>query len=276
MSNKKYVVIETTSAEKYNEIVPHFLKYNIVCSLDFLSSEDLIAVLREHSELIKNDDGTATVISNLIIQQVEGNKVITKQVYTSKAEGYLSIEIPNQEPKPWGYDAQFIPNGLMTSYYQLKKRGLKISPRDMNIGQFLQDYIHYNTNSWTFKELKVSRPVDLEIDYHKILFDFFDLESQKNFIGYEFWKSVINAAVSGGLFIRESNTRKMNNYWWPVGAGLPMTSKPKDPIHEKTYLMHDVFHYLVPDLLYTGNTANRKNYEWSYTLHRVMTECFYC
>jgi hypothetical protein len=270
--SKKYVVLKTTSQEKFNEIRPHFLKYNIECRFDFLSINNPIAVLQEHSELSKHTDGTATVTSNLMVEQFEETELVTKKIYTSSVHGFLTNII---EPDAWGYDAKFIPDGIMTSYYQLKKKNLKISPRDINIGYFLQDFIHYTSNYWTFKELKVSRPVDLEVDYRQILFNFFDLDSQKGFIGYEFWKKVINAAVAGGVFIRASNTRKMNNYWWPAGnGGLPITNKPKDPIQEKTYMMHDIFHYLVPDLLYTGNVNNVKNYEWSYTLHRVMTECF--
>jgi len=282
--SKKYVILKTTSTEKLNEIRPHFLKYNIECTIDFISISLPIAILKEHSELTKNIDGTATVTSTLIVEQIEGTdpdaqiQLVTKRVYTTSAHGFLAIENHHQthnDPPPWGYDAKFIPDGLMTSYYKLKKKGLKISPRDMNIGYFLQDFIHYETTHWTFKELKITRSVDLEVDYRKILFEFFDLESQQNFIGYDFWKGVVNAAISGGLFIRKSTTRKMNNYWWPVGnAGLPVTNKPKDPIHEKTYLMHDIFHCLVPDLLYTGNESSLPYYEWSYTLHRVMTECF--
>jgi hypothetical protein len=279
--NKKYVVFMTSSLEKLEEVRPHFSKYNIECLSEFISTCLPIAVLKEYSELNKHPDGTATMKSDLIVEQIEEKEgtpeLVTKRVYTSKAHGFMINDDHENEldPKPWGWDAKFIPDGLMISYYKLKKQGLKISPRDMNIGQFLQDFIHYNTNSWTFKELSVSRPVDLEADYRKILFDFFDIESQTSFIGYEFWKSVINSAVSGGVFIRASNTRKMNNYWFPTAnGGLPVTSKPKDPMQEKTYMMHDIFHYLVPDLLYTGNIANKKYYEWSYTFHRVMTACF--
>lgn len=274
--SKKYVVLKTTSPEKFDEIRPHLLKYNIECVPEFLSTGLPFAVLKEHSELSEQGDGTATVTSSLIIEQIEDEILVTKKIYITKAHGFLSNSDYSREvPKPWGYDAKFIPDGIMTSYYHLKKKGLKISPRDMNIGQFLQDFVHYNSNSWTFKELKVSRPVDLELDYRKVLIDFFDFDSQTKFIGYDFWKNIVNAAVSGGLFIRAANTRKMNNYWWPVGnAGLPITSKPNDPIQEKTYMMHDIFHYLVPDILYTGNVHNKPNYEWSYILHRVMTECF--
>ena len=277
---KKFVLLKTSSQEKLDEIRPHFLKYNIECSLYSDTFEnDPIAVLKEHSQLIKALDGTATVVSYLIVEQFQDSgitdrpikELVVKQVYTSKAKGYVLDVVCYEDPKPWGYDASFIPDGIMLSYYELKKRGLKISPRDINIGYFLQDYVHYNTVNWTFKELKVSRPVDLEVDYKTILYDFFDFDTQRNFIGFDFWKNVVDVAVSGGLFIKAATTRKMNNYWWPVGnAGLPVTSKPNDHMQEKTYMMHDVFHFLVPDLLYTGTRCS----EWSYTLHRVMTECF--
>lgn len=287
---KKYIVLKTGSSEKLEEIKPHFTKYNIDCTTELISDRLPIAVLTEQSVMNKNKDESSCVISYLTVEMVETigtvTKLVMKHVYIAQAHGILSMCEPVcepvsdesegiYEPKPWGWDAQFIPDGLMTSYYDLKKRGLKISPRDVNIGLFLQDFVYYKSNSWTFKELQVSRPVDLEVDYKKVLFDFFDFEPQKDFIGYEFWETVVNSAVSGGVFIRKSNTRKMNNYWWPVGnAGLPITSKPNDPMHEKTYMMHDVFHYLVPDLLYSGNVKSQKYYEWSYTLHRVMTECF--
>jgi hypothetical protein len=276
---KKYIFLNTNSVEKFNEIRPHFLKYNIECSMKILNHNPF-AILKEHSEIKINDDNTAVVTSYLIVEQINNSSKIyeTQKVYTSKVKGYYTNTFKHDGKNiPWGYDAQFIPNGIMTSYYNLKKKGLKISPRDMNIGYFLQDFVHYNPNIWAFKNevLKISRPVDLEANYKDILYNFFDFGSQINYEGYNFWKKIIDSAIVNGVFLKAANTRKMNNYWWPVGnAGLPVTCKPKDPMHEKTYMMHDIFHFLVPDLLYTGNHKNNPDYEWLYVLHRVMTECF--
>jgi len=257
---KKYILLKTTSNEKYEEIRPHFLNYNIECYTQ-RCNHDPIFIIEEHSEL-----ETSSVTSNLIVKN--SNEELLK-IYTTSANGFL---VNRQVNDAWGYDANFIPDTLMISYYDLRKKNLKISPRDMNIGKFLQDYIHYNMPIWNSKNiLNVTRPVDLNVDYSIVLYDFFDLRSQTNFTGYTFWKNIIDSAINQGLYLRVSNTRKMNNYWWPVGnAGLPVTKKT-DNMHEKTYMMHDIFHFLVPDLLYT---TGQKYSEWSYVLHRVMTECF--
>jgi hypothetical protein len=270
---KKYVVLKTTSREKFNEIKYHFSKYNIECSSDYLSINYPIALLEEHSDLIKHENGSVTITSNLIVKQIEENnsKLIFICDYTSKANGFLLSEICDYKPKPWGYDAKFIPNGIMMSYYHLKKKGLYISPRDINIRKFTDDFIH-TPNKLTFKELKISRSVDLETDYKNILFNFFDFDKQKDFTGFDFWKKIVNAAICGGLF---STNCKIINYWWPAGnTGILITNNLKDSVHEKIFMMNDIFNFLVSDLLYTGNNEYSKNYEWIYAIYRLMNKCF--
>jgi hypothetical protein len=275
----KYIFLKTSSVEKFNEIRPHFLKYNIECLNEETLSQPF-AVLREHSEISKG-----VVTSTLLVEQYidpwekkdryQDEEILEiKKVYTHKAKGFL-INETNKDA--WGYDAQFVPDGLMRSYYELKQDGIKISPRDINIDNFIIDFCFVGVKNWSFKKLDVKRSIDLEADFGDILYDFFDLNKQKRFKQYGFWKKVVDSAVSGGVFLRASTPdKKLNNYWWPVGnAGLPVTKKSKDPMHEKTYLMHDIFHFLVPDLLYTPITnISDPNFEWVYVLHRVMTECF--
>jgi hypothetical protein len=176
--NKKHIIFDTKSSEIFNEIRSHFSNYNIECvSTDFFCVDPKIILLKDCFEIIKHSDGSVTVKSNLKVEKIKGTDRVIDHEYITKVHGYLLIDSQADNHKdPIRWDRQFIPDGLASSYYNLKKRGIKISPLDINIKKFLQDYFHYNENDWTLKELKVSRTVDLEVDYRKVLFYFFEIE----------------------------------------------------------------------------------------------------
>lgn len=52
-------------------------------------------------------------------------------------------------------------------------------------------------------------------------------------------------------------------------SGLPYTPK-KDAVHEITYLAHDVGHFTVPDLIFTGKAS--PNARRTYIAWRLMSE----
>eukprot|EP01052_Picozoa_sp_SAG31_P026155 SAG31_NODE_2350_length_5893_cov_2.633414_2_plen_151_part_00 len=54
-----------------------------------------------------------------------------------------------------------------------------------------------------------------------------------------------------------------------LNAGIPFVAK-RDPIHEITFTAHDFGHFLIPDLIYTGN--NSDNARRTYILYRMLSE----
>ncbi|PCC71831.1 hypothetical protein SAMN02745121_03183 [Nannocystis exedens] len=64
------------------------------------------------------------------------------------------------------------------------------------------------------------------------------------------------AAVSEqGVFFRAAQNRRERIYWWPgLNAGIPYTPK-RDGLHEATFMMHDLGHFLMPDLVFTGTAS---------------------
>jgi hypothetical protein len=73
-----------------------------------------------------------------------------------------------------------------------------------------------------------------------------------------------------GVFLKVARLESQKNYWYiPLNGGLPVTRK-RDPIHEGTYLLHDIFHFTFDDPLMLGveTELERK----AYLAYRMMSE----
>ena len=68
------------------------------------------------------------------------------------------------------------------------------------------------------------------------------------------YEKFIYTITNYGTFIRFSENKVQRLYWNPaINAGIPLTAKEKDPVYELIFLMHDFGHFLLPDLVPTGN-----------------------
>ena len=77
-------------------------------------------------------------------------------------------------------------------------------------------------------------------------------------------------AIDHGVFFRGAKSRRDGNYWFPgLNGGLPYVPKG-DPIHEGTYMFHDVMHQLMPDLVFDG--ADTRDHRRIYIAYRMMSE----
>jgi hypothetical protein len=78
-------------------------------------------------------------------------------VYTHAAEGYVDMAQRVQPAgagsvaaagdggvgAPFGWDDVVVPLGTMLTYEALRQKGLKLSPRSMNVATFVMEHIHY-------------------------------------------------------------------------------------------------------------------------------------
>lgn len=257
---KKYVVLESNM---YEDIKSLLSKYDIDCSPTVLYNEPF-AVLKE-STTYKNDGEEQNISSCL---KVGGTKRSKK--YNSIAYGI-------------NVNGEFVPDGITVTYSELKKRGIYISPCELNIKNFMED-CELESYDVECKFLGLSS-LKLEFDHKKLLNYLFELDNQNYFTGYDFWKNVIDSAVYGGLFIRPLNSKESNSksYLWSVGnSGLSIINERCylvdvfDSIinsYGKIRMMDNIFHFLIPELLYTQN-KNKSEYDLSYSFHKIIVECF--
>ncbi|CAK9041960.1 unnamed protein product [Durusdinium trenchii] len=158
------------------------------------------------------------------------------------------------------------------SYHEKKLMGFKVSPRDMMISQYLQEHVHYrNRRLCRHNHLETcSRAVEFG-DGSRVL-DFF---TRNEYLFSEPVKrsglsNVFTFVLNSGLFLRAAITRREFIYWLPgLNAGIPLVPKD-DAIHEVTFQAHDLAHFLLPDLIFTGHDSplGRR----LYIIYRMLSE----
>jgi len=157
------------------------------------------------------------------------------------------------------------------SYHEKKLQGFKVSPRDMMLSQYLHDHVHYRRRRLCrHTPLDASRAVDFgdgscALEFfrgNKYLFPPKDEES--------LCERLFTTVLNSGLFLRAAITRREFIYWLPgLNAGLPLVPKD-DAIHEVTFQAHDLAHFLLPDLLFTGNDSPL--HRRLYIIYRMLSE----
>jgi len=157
------------------------------------------------------------------------------------------------------------------SYHEKKIMGFKVSPRDMILSRYLQDHIHYRRRRLCrHNHLETARAVDFG-DGSRAL-EFF---GKNPYLFSENVKehglsSVFASVVNSGVFLRAAITRREFIYWLPgLNAGIPLVPKD-DAIHEATFQAHDLAHFLVPDLLFTGQDSPL--HRRLYIVYRMLSE----
>lgn len=77
----------------------------------------------------------------------------------------------------------------------------------------------------------------------------------KHMLDSPIYKRMLTKIHNFATFIRFSENKVQRLYWNPpINAGIPLTAKEKDPVYELIFLMHDFGHFLLPDLVPTGES----------------------
>lgn len=86
-----------------------------------------------------------------------------------------------------------------------------------------------------------------------------------------FYNRLVNLVVNErGMFPKVWSLRCQKNYWnSPLNGGLPITRK-RDAVHEGTFMLHDLFHFLFQDPIMTGRESEVE--AACYILYRMMSE----
>jgi hypothetical protein len=195
---------------------------------------------------------------------------VEQSTFTHLTSGYVDRSGgATEDPDGW-WDTIFRLSSTHLTYLEMASRtGTKISSRDHALSKFVLQRIHYPTLlDLNFNPIRQSRTVDFRPDVADRITnspEFGNPWAQTFGLG-KFLTYVLNT----GLFFRAAGNRRAKNYWWPgLNGGIPLVNKP-DPIHEITYQAHDFFHFLLPDLIFTGETDPRSRRV--YIIYRMISE----
>jgi hypothetical protein len=294
---RRFVYLCTENKRKLEEFVRVFDRYGIevlqtpklevasaiVTALLHAKTKELVpvAILREESVLAKpgtNEFSSkrpgvkAEHLSVLHAQYLNAAGLVSAKEYTHSTQGVMrqrpALSVWSTEVFDWDDQFELQVTGL-TYQEHLQRDGLKISSRDMVISMFLNDRVYYKQlRNLKHHSVILKRPVDISIDVatHVCQEPHYNTPTALSFgLG-----NMLNHVLNEGIFFKGADTRLMANYWQPgLNAGLPLVEK-KDPIHEETFMLHDLGHFLMKDLIFTGrDTPLHRNV---YIIHRMISE----
>jgi adenylate kinase len=244
------------------------------------STQDVkvLAVIREESCVCRHGTDELSSLGHLdrvdnvsvlrVYRLAEGRVGCTE--YRHRTEGYIDLTQRTPDPTDvFGWDDVFVVKNTGQTYHQLAKRGHKISSRDMVISAFLRDHVYYKEAiNLRFNPQEQARPIDFGNSVAAFVRRNPHLNNEA--IRRSPLAGLFPAVVNEGVFFRAPVNRREKNYWLPgLNAGIPFVPK-KDAIHEITYMAHDFGHFLIPDLVFTGDTSPA--HRTTYVAYRMMSE----
>jgi adenylate kinase family enzyme len=192
--------------------------------------------------------------------------------YANKIAGHIDYSKKSKyDNKIFGWDDIFVMENNGYTFNELKKFGLKLSSRNMNISKWFKSFIHYKKlTDLNFTPVNALRPVDFNSDVYKFVnsHQYFSNPLSVKCGLYNMFINIINK----GVFFKSPSNRRIKNYWFPgLNGGIPLVPK-SDEIHECTFMAHDFGHFGIPDLIFTGN--NSLLHKQVYISWRMMSESF--
>lgn len=235
-------------------------------------------VIREQTRLLESHHGPEITeppqdmailinVSNMEVWHLDDEEVPDLKTYQTSMEGFIDRDLEKGGDDVFGWDDVFIPINGTESLHSLKQDGMKTSARQINIGSFLADHIHFATRlDMRFFPMKQDRT----LEFNSKAFNFImDNDLIRKGTEYHWLENTLRNVANSGIFFRSAASRKEKNYWLPgLNAGIPLTAK-KDEIHEITFLFHDLMHFQLPDLIPDVDGDFEKQV---YVMHRVMGE----
>lgn len=211
------------------------------------------AMVREQTQLDTLPDGRVEHTSRVTVQLP--NEPV--QTWVARVTGTLLDHAPHDD-SAYNWDTRFVPSGSALSLHALKQKGLKVSARQAAMGAWLSRWLHYG-ESVAWRHMAPTESLTEWLAQQPIL----------NQPQTAPTRAIIERVASNGAWFKRSENRRAKHYWWPgLNAGLPMTPK-KDYVHELTFLVHDLIHWAMPDVLPSGDSL--KDYRL-YMVTRMMSE----
>lgn len=238
-----------------------------------IHANDLVRITSGEATLFHPDSPDhldwATHVSLLMVVKapVEDGALPSSFGYQGMVDGYIDLSL-ERDKTAYGWDDVFIPTGTEKTNQELKVLNLKYSARQNALLEFIEEHVNFdNKSDLNANPLSQETVVSFEGEIYSLIESNQYLSKHANNV---LLKNIMSHILADGLFTRSASNKRLQNYWMPaLNAGVPLIAKP-DEIHEVTFMFHDVMHFAMPDLIYTGEQTDRARR--TYIIHRMMGE----
>eukprot|EP01080_Neovahlkampfia_damariscottae_P005368 gene5368-9176_t len=290
--NVRRIILLTTNQLKYREYLKNFELYGIGVQLEspvnkteedfisLLSDPKCISILKDDTYLFKagttekaDVDHLELVdnVTHLNVRFLNKSGELVKTSYEHTTRGY--IDILKKKPYPlgvFGFDDVFTVLHTGNTYLEMDKLGQKISARDMVLSKYIKDRFYYK------KKLDLNfEPLQLEgsIDFSKSVSDYLknhDLFTNEWTEKFKLSNMFEEMANRGVVFKSSKNRREKNYFSTLVNPAIPLVAK-RDRVHQSTFMAHDLGHFHILELLYTGEEETELQ-KLVYITYRMISE----
>jgi hypothetical protein len=262
------IIILTANDDKkreYSQILGRYGAKIAFAPADSDPLPELIAgapyVIREGSFLYRKTDGAPSRFdadleavvnrSDMTVWSLRADGAILKDERSASVDGYIDMARRIEGAPTFGWDDVFVAMPFGTSYHEMRSLGLKKSARDLVFSRFIDEVLQFSERRHlTFDATRGGRTMDFSIPSVSVVFGNPLVAGAAADSGLG---GAVAAAMASGIVFRSAQNRREGNYWLPgLNGGVPFVAK-KDPIHEATFLTHDLMHQLLPDLVATGS-----------------------
>lgn len=206
--------------------------------------------------------GPARNVCRLHAWVLDEGGALVRRSYLREVQGHFdATRLRPDDPTVFDWDSAFT-SAAGATLEQMDAVGLKNSAREQCLSAFVRERLRQPSPrvlKWTpvsAADWSMDARLLLEHPLYRALPPRLD--------------AALRSVVDAGVFFRAVKSRRDGNYWLPgLNGGLPYVPKA-DPVHEATYLFHDVMHHLMPDLVFDG--AQSEDHRRTYIVWRMMSE----
>lgn len=148
--------------------------------------------------------------------------------------------------------------------------GGKVSSRDMVISKYIKDRFYYKKRlNLNFQPQQLESSVDFSGSVLKYFEEnnLFSNKYAKEFKLFDMFTEVCNRGI---VFKSSKNRREKNYFSTVVNPAISLVAK-RDPVHEATFMAHDIGHFYILEPIFTGY-ENTEFQKLVYITYRMISE----
>lgn len=193
--------------------------------------------------------------------------------YTHEIKGRIDPLLKDEKREDtFGWDHLFVnPQTSLSHLNAMTTLWGKTSARQMVLGDFIANHLFYGKPQALSYHKELNPEKSIEFSKEMSVGNFVRKNPFLNNPNLSLWglSNIRDHILNEGVFFKAATSRPIKNYFSPPFGGVPLTSKKTD-VEETVFMMHDLNHHNIPDLIFEGDASEEMRNV--YVAWRMMSE----